>query len=158
MSRWVEIEFECQPLRSVSRRDPPLDASPEFWRLTRAIQAAIDTHGTHNAYYLHHGLCRFHLLNDDTRGVIEFAFEGTVLTGTDDLAARQADLTAELRRETCPWLTQPVVDWFRTTVSHAVLAEFDRFIAAGDLERTRARLRSVERQAEQAGGFIGMDL
>ena len=158
MPRWVEIEFECWPLRSISRRDVPLDASPGYRRLTHAIQAAIETHGTFNSYYLHQGRCTYHLLNDESTGAIEFRFEGTVLTRQDDLAARQADLTVEIHRETCSWLTQPVVDWFRETVSRSVMAEFDRYIAAGDLERTRQRLAELADRAEQSGGFIGMDL
>ena len=29
MDRWVEISFDCLPLRSVGRLDIPMDASPK---------------------------------------------------------------------------------------------------------------------------------
>jgi hypothetical protein len=64
----------------------------------------------------------------------------------------------ELLRETCDWLTEPVVQWFRETVPRTMVVEFDRYIAAGDLEKTRHRLEEIESQADNQDGFMGMHL
>jgi hypothetical protein len=63
-----------------------------------------------------------------------------------------------LVRETCDWLTQPVVAWFHESVSKAVQLEFNRYIAAGDLEQTKKRIESLQARADQEGGFLGMYL
>jgi len=91
-------------------------------------------------------------------GMLEFRFTGTVLTDPSDLKTTAADLTVELVRETCDWLTQPIVDWFADTVTRAVKAEFDLYIHSGDLEKAKARAADLQAQTEQAGGYIGMDL
>jgi hypothetical protein len=158
MSRWVEITFDCLPLRSVGRLDVPLDASPKFRALCERIKAAIEKHGSHNTYYLHNASCRFHLVNRDDLGMIEFRFEGTAFTDAQDLRTERCDLTVDLARETCDWLQEPIVDWFRESVVRAVIVEFDRFIQAGDLEKTRQRMDAIRLQADQQGGYLGMYL
>jgi len=158
MQRWVEIEFDCLPLRSVGRLDVPIDASPRYREFCERVKAAYDKHGAHNAYYLHNAKCVFHLTNDPNLGMLEFRFEGVLLTDESDLHATHADLDVQLAGETCTWLTEPVVHWFQETVSRAVLAEFDRYIEAGDLEQTRQRIEKLQAASEEAGGFLGMYL
>lgn len=158
MSRWVEITFDCLPLRSIGRLDVPLDASPKFRALCERIKAAIDKHGSHNTYYLHNAACRFHMVNRDDQGMIEFRFEGTAFTDSQDLRTERCDLTVDLARETCDWLQEPIVDWFRESVVRAVIVEFDRFIQAGDLEKTRQRMDAIRLQADEQGGYLGMYL
>ncbi len=154
----VEIQFECLPLRTVGRLDVPLDASPGFRQFAERVKHAITKHGTHNAYYLHHARCVFRLTNDPQVGMLDFGFEGTVLTDAEDRHAVSADLHVELRGETCDWLTQPVVQWFTETVRRAVMVEFDRFAAAGDLRRTLERIERVQKESDARGGFLGMGL
>jgi len=158
MDRHVDIAFDCLPLRSVGRVDIPIDASPKFREHCQRVLAAIDKHGTHNAYYLHNAHCRFHLTNAPDLGMIEFRFHGTVLTDEVDRHARAADLEVELVRETCDWLTEPVVEWFRETVPHAVQKEFDLYIAAGDLQQTVERIERIQSESDEQGGFVGMYL
>ena len=158
MSQWVEISFDCLPLRSVGRLDVPMDASPKYRQRCERVKACIDKHGTHNSYFLYNAACVFHLTNDDERGAVEFRFDGTLLTDGDDERSQSCDLDVELYRETCDWLTEPVVQWFTETVSHAVLVEFDRYIAAGDLAQTKERLEKIQEQSDESGGFVGMYL
>jgi hypothetical protein len=158
MNRWVEITFDCLPLRSVGRMDIPLDASPKFRERCERIKAAIDKHGTFNTYFLYNAACKFHLTNRETSGMIEFRFEGTAITDQPDLRTDRCDLDVELVRETCDWLTAPVVDWFHQTVVHAVRAEFDRYIEAGDLAKTKERMQKLQAELEKSGGHVGMYL
>jgi hypothetical protein len=158
MTRWVEVTFDCLPLRSVGRLDAPLDASPKFRALCERIKLAIDRHGSHNTYYLYNASCRFHLVNHEHFGMLDFRFEGTVFTDSQDQQTERCDLSVELTRETCDWLKEPIVDWFRETVIRAVTVEFDRFIEAGDLEKARQRLEQMRSTADQQGGYLGMYL
>lgn len=158
MERWVEIHFDCLPLRSVTRLDVPLDASPKYQAFCHRVKTAIDTHGSHNVYYLHNASCTYHLLNHVERGSIEFRFEGAVLTDREDCHCQNCDLQVELVRETCDWLTQPIVQWFADTVPRSVAVEFDRYIEAGDLQRTKQRMAQIQRESDETGGFIGMYL
>lgn len=158
MNRWVEIAFDCVPLRSIGRLDIPLDASPKYRQKLERIKSAIERHGSHNTYYLHNARCTFHLVNSAEVGVLEFQFEGTVLTDAADQKTLLADLQVELVRESCDWLTQPVTAWFDATIEQAVKVEFDRYIAAGDLEQTRQRIEKLHQQAEDAGGYVGLYL
>ena len=90
--------------------------------------------------------------------MLEFRFEGTVLTDPEDQETLRCDLRCDLHEETCDWLTQPVVAWFGETVSQAVRVEFDRYIAAGDLQRTLKRAEQTEAESDAQGGFKGMGL
>ena len=158
MNRWVEIAFDCLPLRSVSRLDIPLDASPKFRQRCERIKAALEKHGAFNTYFLHNAACKFHVTNREEAGMIEFRFEGTVITDQSDLRTDRTDLTVELARETCDWLTAPVVDWFRESVAQAVRAEFDRYIEAGDLAKAKERMQKLQAEVEKSGGHVGMYL
>jgi hypothetical protein len=158
MNRWVEIAFDCLPLRSVGRLDIPLDASPKYRQRCERIKQAIERHGAHNTYFLYNADCVFHLTNRENFGTLEFRFEGTVITDAADLRSQHADLEVELVRETCDWLTAPVVEWFRESVQHAVCVEFDRYIAAGDLAKTKERMDRLQVEIEKTGGHVGMYL
>jgi hypothetical protein len=157
-THWVDITFDCLPLRSVGRLDIPIDASPKFRAQCERIKAAIEHHGLLNTYYLHNARCVFHMTNKPDLGMIEFRFEGTVLTDSADQLTETCTLQVELIRETCDWLTEPVVHWFTESVTHAVQAEFDRYIAAGTLTQTLERLAKIQAQSDQAGGYLGMYL
>ncbi|HEX3726549.1 MAG TPA: hypothetical protein VHV08_09920 [Pirellulales bacterium] len=158
MGQFVEIEFDCLPLRSVGRLDIPIDASPKHRQQCEHIKQALATHGSHNTYFLYNAQCKFHLTNQSDLGSLEYRFEGTVLTDPADQKSLRSDLQVELVRETCDWLTQPVASWFGETVAKAVVVEFDRYIAAGDLAQTIARIQQLQAQSDARGGFVGMYL
>jgi hypothetical protein len=158
MQRYVEITFDCLPLRSISRMDIPLDASPRYRQRCENIKAAIETYGSHNTYYLYNAHCIFHLTNDADIGMMEFTFEGTIMTDATDQEAAEAHFQTKLERETCEWLTEPVVAWFKDTVPRAVIVEFNRYIAAGDLEQAKRRIAALQAKADQQGGYMGMYL
>ena len=48
--------------------------------------------------------------------------------------------------------------WLKETVGHAVRVEFDRYIHAGDLQRTIERLEKLRAESDAHGGFLGMGL
>ena len=158
MSGWVDVSFDCLPLRSVGRLEIPLDASPRYKQRCMDIKAAMEKHGSHNSYYLYNAQVTFHLTNAEDVGMLQFRLEGTVLTDAADEKSLRTDLQVELLRETCDWLTEPVVQWFQETVPRTVVVEFDRYIAAGDLEKPRRRLEEIESQADNQDGFMGMHL
>lgn len=156
--QWVEIEFDCLPLRSVTRLDVPMDASPKYEAFVARVKAAMEKHGTFNTYYLHQATCVYHLTNATDRGEVAFSFEGTVLTGEKDRKTRSVDLDVTLVRETCGWLSEPIVQFFSESVQHALLVEFDRYIEAGDLTKTQERMQKLSEQDELGDGFLGMYL
>ena len=158
MQQYVEIEFDCLPLRSVGRMDIPIDASPKFRERCERIRDALATHGSHNSYFLYNASCTFHVTNQPELGMIQFEFEGTVLTDSSDCKTLSSDLTVKLTRETCDWLTHPVTAWLVETVTKAVQIEFDRYIEAGDLAQTVQRIAELQAQSDQRGGFLGMYL
>jgi hypothetical protein len=158
MSHPVEISFDCLPLRSVGRLDIPIDASPKYRERCLAIKNAIEKHGSHNTYYLYNASCTFHLTNNQNIGSLEFKFDGTVITDANDMHAQHADLKVELVKETCDWLTAPIVEWFAGTVQHAVAVEFGLYIQAGDLDRTKERIEKLQSEIEKTGGHVGMYL
>jgi hypothetical protein len=135
-----------------------MDAPPEYEALIERVKQAAEKHGLHNSYYLHNAKCLFHLTNDEDLGMLEFRFDGTVLTDPDDQQTLRCDLHVKLQRDTCDWLTAPIVDWFTETVSQAVRVEFDRYIAAGDLEKTTERIKKLQGESDAQGGFLGMGL
>jgi hypothetical protein len=156
--RPVDIAFDCLPLRSFTRMDPPIDASPALVAKWERIKKAIEEHGTHNTYFLHNAYCRFFVTNDPKCGMIAFKFEGVVFTDENDSQTRNASFQVTLDQENVPWLEQHVVKWFSETLHHAVCTEFDRYIGVGDPERTRKRLLQLEQALEHSGGFLGMHL
>ena len=158
MGRWVEIEFDCLPLRSINRLDVPVDASPVYEQFVLRVKAAMERHGSHNTYYLHRGQCTYHLTNDSERGSIVFAFEGTVMTDAADRRTRSIELNVRLDRETCSWLSEPFVACLAESVQHAVVIDFDRYLDAGDLKKTEERIRKINEQSDSADGFVGMYL
>lgn len=158
MNRYVEITFDCLPLRSIGRFDIPMDASPKFRARAEHILQLLHAHGSHNTYFLYNARCVFHLTNEQDVGSLEFQFEGLVLTDESDRQTPRSDLRVELRRETCDWLTEPIVRWFHECVGHAVRVEFDRYIAAGDLQKTVERIALQQQQADQQSGYVGMFL
>jgi hypothetical protein len=158
MSRWVEISFNCLPLRSVASFSPPVDASDEEMDLFRKLREAAKKHGIYNSYYLQGGKCIFHLTNHETIGILEFRFDGTVLTDEQDMNTLYCDLAVELSGDVCDWLVAPVVDWFADTVRQAVKIEFDRFISTGDLKKTIHRIEQLQAASDAKGGFLGLGL
>jgi len=79
---------------------------------------------------LHNAHCRFYVTNNPNAGLIAFKFE----------------------------VEQHVVNWFKETVSNAVIEEFNRFIQAGDSERTKQRLEQLDKTLAESGGYLGMGL
>jgi hypothetical protein len=159
MSNYVDIAFDCLPLRSVPRLDAPLDdADAETTEFARRVRCAVTKHGQFNTYYLYNAQCIFHLTNDEKIGMVGFRFEGTVLADGDDLKTLGCDLEIELNGEVCDWLTVTAVQWLKDTVSHAVRVEFDRYIHAGDLRRTIERMERIRAESDSHGGFLGMGL
>ncbi|MEA1950612.1 MAG: hypothetical protein U9N87_04465 [Planctomycetota bacterium] len=104
MSQPVKFSFDCLPLRSITRFDVPIDAPAEMEAKIGRIRAAIKKHGNLNTYYLHNAKCVYHLSNSEDVGMLEFSFEGTVLTDQKDSKTLQCDLSANLERETCDWI------------------------------------------------------
>src|SRR5262249_27218774 len=133
MDSFVDIAFDCLPLRAVGRIDVPIDASPGFRARLEHLKEAVDKHGTENAYFLYNARCVYRLANSDIDGMLRFSFEGTVLTDRSDLKADRADLRVTLDGDTCGGVPPDVLNWFRQIVDRAVLIEFDRFIAVGHL-------------------------
>jgi hypothetical protein len=80
------------------------------------------------------------------------------MTDETDRKTLRSDLRTELVRETCDWLTAPATAWLGECVSRAVEVEFDRYIAAGDLEQTLARVAKLQAELNDRGGFVGMYL
>jgi hypothetical protein len=158
MSQSVAISFDCIPLRSVGRFDIELDATPEQKEFWGRLRSAVSKHGRHNSFYLCRAQCEFRFTNHPQIGLILFSFEGTVLTDEQDQRTIAADLTVELKQEVCDWLTEPIVQWLKETVVEAVKIEFDRYIAAGDLQKTIERIELIQSESVAKGGFLGMGL
>jgi hypothetical protein len=158
MSRRVDVSFDCLPLRMVGRLDVPLDASPRYRARCERIRQALEKHGAFNTYYLYNAECTFFLTNDEATGSLQFSFDGIVLTDSTDQRTERCDLDVQLVRETCDWLTEPIVEWFRGTVTHAVRVEFDRYIAAGDRDQAVERIQRIQAQSDEHGGYVGMYL
>ena len=157
MESFLDIAFDCLPLRSVGRVDIPIDASPEFRARLEHLKRAVDKHGTENAYFLYNSRCIYRLANSDIEGMLRFSFEGTVLTDRSDAKADRADLDVELVSETCDGVPAVVLEWFSLAVERAVLVEFDRFIAAGHLAKRVVELERLTHLAELSN-FNGMNV
>jgi hypothetical protein len=157
MESEVDIAFDCLPLRSVSRVDVPIDASPAFRARCQQLQKAIDAHGAENSYFLYNTHCVFRLANSSVENMLRFAFDGTLMTDRSDAKADRADLSITLAAETCGGVPPEVLAWFRGVVERAVLIEFDRFISAGRLEARVSELGDVASVATLSG-FAGMNV
>jgi hypothetical protein len=153
----VDIEFDCLPLRSVGRVDVPLDASPAFRARCERLKQAIDAHDNQNAYFLYNTQCTYRLANSEIANMLRFTFDGTVLTDRSDYKAERADLDVQLIAETCGGVPPAALEWLRGVVKRAVLVEFDRFIAAGQLSARVAELGEVESLAS-VSDFSGMNV
>lgn len=158
MGKWVEITFDCVPLRTLKEVIVPADASPKLAKKLTRMRDALEVHGRLNSYYLHNAHCSYHFTNDPDIGMCQFDFEGVILTDDGDMQARSCDLSIQLARETCSWIHQSIVDWLSESVQHAVLVEFNRYIQAGDLTKTIERLEALQRETEESGGYVGMYL
>ncbi|QDV69887.1 hypothetical protein Poly24_36050 [Rosistilla carotiformis] len=156
--RWVEIEFDCLPLRTVQRVDVPLDASPRFEAFVLRVKQAIQEHGVMNTYYLHNARCTFHFTNDPSHGMVQFKFEGTVFTNATDTATISCHLDVQPDGETCDWLNEAVMRWLAESVRHALVVEFDRYIQAGDLSKAAQRIEQIQAESDAAEGYLGMYL
>jgi hypothetical protein len=157
MDAVVDIAFDCLPLRSVGRVDIPIDASPAFRARGERLKRAIETHGNENAYFLYNTRCTYRLANSAFDNTLRFTFDGTLLTDRSDYKAERADLAVELVAETCGGVPPAALEWLRGIVTRAVLVEFDRFIAAGQLASRVAELGSIESIAS-VSGFAGMNV
>jgi hypothetical protein len=153
----VDIEFDCLPLRSVGRVDVPLDASPAFRQRCERLKQAIDTYDNQNAYFLYNTQCTYRLANSEIANMLRFTFDGTLLTDRSDYKADRADLDVQLTAETCGGVPPAALLWLRGVVRRAVLVEFDRFIAAGQLAARVQELGDVE-SLTSVSDFAGMNV
>ena len=154
---WVEVAFDCLPLRSVGRLDVPLDASNLFRQRAERIKAAIEAHGTERAYYLYNARCVYHFANSEVDGVCRFEFDGVVRTDAGDRKCDETLLEVRLVSETCGGPPPAVEAWLADRVRQAVPIEFDRFIAAGQLAARRDQLGEGGDLSDVAG-IAGMDV
>jgi hypothetical protein len=153
----VDIEFDCLPLRSVSRVDVPLDASPAFRARCERLQQAMEAHRGGNAYFLYNTSCTYRLANSDIDNMLRFTFDGTLQTDRSDCKAERADLDIKLAAETCGGVSPAAIEWLRKVVGRAVLVEFDRFISAGQLAHRVDQLGKVD-SIKDVASFAGMNV
>ena len=126
MSAWVDITFDCMPLRSIGRLDIPLDASPKYRAFCERINNAIETHGSHNTYYLYNARCVYHLTNRPDHGMLEFRFDGTVFTDATDLKTDRCELQVDLVR-----IPAPDIDVASAILSHAADTDASLIVMGG---------------------------
>ena len=157
MNPVVDIVFDCLPLRLVGRFDVPLDASDAYRLRCERLKQAIDRHAGKNAYFLYNARCVYRLANSEVDGMLRFEFEGTVIASSGDDKAEATDLEIELTAATCRGLPNRVKAWFIKAVEVAVLIEFDRFVAAGNLSKAVAVASQVD-HIEDLASFAGMHL
>ncbi len=153
----VDIAFDCLPLKSVTRVDVPLDASPAFRSRCERLQQAIELHNGENAYFLYNTRCTYRLANSDIDNMLRFSFDGALLTDRSDCKADRVDLNVVLVAETCGGVPAAAMHWLRRVIERAVLIEFDRFIAAGQLAERVNQLGQVHSIADIAS-FAGMNV
>jgi hypothetical protein len=153
----VEITFDCLPLRAVGRLDAPLDASPVYRARYEHLIAALEKYGPERTYFLYDARCVFRLANSEIEGMLRFEFEGLVRTDASDLLTEHVELDVTLTSETCGGITAEVLAWLVERVNKAVAIEFDRFIAAGQLQERTTNLGQIERLSDLTG-FSGMNL
>jgi hypothetical protein len=153
----VDIVFDCLPLRSVPRVDVPLDASPAFRARSEHLRQAVERYAGENAYFLYNTRCTYRLANSDIENMLQFSFDGTLITDRSDGKADRDDLDVVLTAETCGGLPPAVMEWFRRIIERAVLIEFDRFIADGRLAERFSELGTVD-SINDVAGFAGMNV
>ncbi len=150
----VDIAFTCIPLRSLSRFDPPIDATEQQRDLVLRLHNALNKHGAHNAFYLCDGRCVFHLTNDESEGMVSFRFEGTVLTDAEDRKTVGSDLQVEFEGGSCDWLTAAAVDVVaRNRTGTPFASSSTATHRAGDLQKTIDRLQQLEAETNASGGY-----
>jgi hypothetical protein len=157
MPPYVDIAFDCLPMRSIGRVDVPLDASPAFRARCERLQKAIEAHGAENAYFLYNTRCVYRLANSDIENMLRFSFDGTVLTDRSDCRAEHADLSIKLVGETCGPMPAEVLRWLEGVIERAVLIEFDHFIAAGRLADRVSELGQID-SIRDVRDFAGMNV
>jgi hypothetical protein len=98
-------------------------------------------------------------LSNGVDGYLRFVFEATVKTDEKDerpieidIACRLADSDFDIPMNTA------VLEFFREVVRRAVIAEFQRFIDAGNLKRALAEREHILREWDRNRGFVGMDI
>jgi hypothetical protein len=153
----VAIVFDCLPFRLVGHAGLPLDASDEQRALWRRFRAAMTKHGTANTYFLYNADCTFHFTNSES-GFVRYLFEATVRTDETDSKPTEIDLLCRLAESDFDRIGPEVNDFFRHAVERAVLAEFQRFIDAGNLKRALAQQEHILREWDRNRGFVGMDI
>jgi hypothetical protein len=153
----VLIQFDCYPFRSATRLDIPMDAPEEFQELCRRFVMALRQHGTSHTYYLHSATVEFRLSNGPGARV-KFAFEGTAWTDAEDRKTTRLDIATRLLESDFGPLEAEVERFFVEAVEQAVTAEFDRYIEAGELEKSVQRAKAAMLQSEQSGGYMGMGI
>jgi hypothetical protein len=149
----IEIAFDCLPLRSIGRLDVPLDASEEFRVRAERLKAALADFGAKRTYYLTSAHCVFRFANSAIEGACRFEFEGIVRTDAGDRVCSETHLDVRLASETCSGVPAEVAAWLADRVREAVRIEFDRFIAAGQLERAA---QSAAATLAGLGGVSGL--
>ena len=80
------------------------------------------------------------------------------MTDSSDRTTKAVDISTKLASETCAWLSEPIVGFLAESVQHALLIEFNRYIEAGDLEKTEQRIKAVQEQSDASDGYVGMYL
>ena len=153
----VLIQFNCYPFRSATRLDIPMDAPEEFQELCRRFVQALRQHGTEHTYYLHNATVEFQLSNRPGANV-KFRFEGTIWTNTEDRKTARLEITTEFLHSDFGPLDPAVQSFFDQAIHRAVTAEFDRYIEAGELEKTVQQAKEAILQADQTGGYMGMGI
>lgn len=146
----VEITFDCLPLRSVARLDPPLDASADLQQRHATLVQALETYGRERVYYLYNARCVFRLANSEIEGMIRYEFDGIVRTDAGDALTEEVDLRVKCAGETCGGIPDGADAWLQQRVRRAVAIEFDRFIQAGQLAERTAALGQIERLSDVA--------
>jgi hypothetical protein len=153
----IDIVFDCLPLRSVARVDVPIDASPAFRARSEHLRQAIERYTGENAYFLYNTRCTYRLANSDIDNMLQFSFDGTLLTDLSDGKADRADLDVVLTAETCGGVPPAAMKWLRGIIERAVLIEFDRFITDGQLAARVSELANVDSISDVAD-FAGMNV
>lgn len=138
----VEIQFDCLPLKRVGRVDVPLDASESFRKRIEHLKRMVEKHDAGRAYFLYDARCVFRTANSDVEGLLRFEFEGAVLTDAGDRKTAAVDIESRLTSNTCGELPPAVLSWLAERVEAAIAIEFDRYIAAGQLEAREAEFES----------------